>query len=283
MHHIQTTILKAKIIKQALDLFSRLSIGQLHEVDHFASIGRTKIAKINSDGKFDFVMANADQCMQLRTWVDSMRYALGYLHGQSLGISHPHGHVDGKRAYEVFCVMSQALAFYDNPNPRFRGVSYDGLVLRYTSDPAPIVTILSSLDDGGAGRDDDNSEIVTMTINDEQLHVIERAMDTYHEITQGRVSHIAELVSEGFVRAVHDVNQSSYHSTSQSSHHASDAQVKAIEIYTRECESILGYPLITNLGHLDALSSIDEQSALINEIRGKLTEQHESSNHEPMH
>lgn len=243
MHHIQTTILKAKIIKQSLDLFFRLSIGQLHEVDHFVSTGQIKVTKTNSDGKIDFVMADADQCMQLRTQIDSMKHALGYLHGQSLGISHPYVHMDGKRAYEVFCVMSQALAFYDNPNPRFRGVSYDGLALRYTNDPAPIVTIPSSLDDSGAGRDDDNSEIVTMAINDEQLHVIERAMDTYHEITQGRVSHITELVSEGFVRAIHDVNQSSYHSTSQSSHHASDAQVEAVKIYAHECERILGYPL----------------------------------------
>ena len=47
-----------------------------------------------------------------------------------------------RRAYEVKKVIDKAVSEHKNPTPEFRTVHYDGLTVRYTSDPAPVAEIV---------------------------------------------------------------------------------------------------------------------------------------------
>lgn len=72
---------------------------------------------------------------------DEKRGALGYPANGSYSIGN--ARLDGRvqRAYEVKKVLQKALAEHRDPNPSFRGVDYDGLIIRYTQDPVPLAAV----------------------------------------------------------------------------------------------------------------------------------------------
>jgi hypothetical protein len=67
---------------------------------------------------------------------------MGYPSNAHHGLGHRHNPLDGTRAYEVKKVLDKALADHRDPNPPFSGVQHDGLVLRYTQDPAPEASVV---------------------------------------------------------------------------------------------------------------------------------------------
>jgi phosphoribosylamine-glycine ligase len=69
------------------------------------------------------------------------KFHLGYPSNGSMGIGHPHVHVTAKRAYEVEKVLDKVLSEHKDPSPKFRGVNYDGLIVRYTNDPEPTASV----------------------------------------------------------------------------------------------------------------------------------------------
>lgn len=86
-------------------------------------------------------MAEQNTCDDIRELMLEAKTVLGYPKNGSHGIGHPHVCESGRRAYELQKVLEKVLAIHRNPNPEFRGVSYDGLGPRYTKDPAPKVWI----------------------------------------------------------------------------------------------------------------------------------------------
>ena len=74
----------------------------------------------------------------------------GFASNASFGIGSHHDSGDAHRGYEIKKVVDRVLAMHREPNPTgFRGVNYDGLIVRYTKDPAP-VAVISGDNDGGA-------------------------------------------------------------------------------------------------------------------------------------
>lgn len=74
-------------------------------------------------------------------WVKNV---LGCPSNGSNGIGHLHIDASAHRAYEVSKVLDQALAYHNDPTPKFKGVNYHGLTVRYTKDVAPIAKIPSA-------------------------------------------------------------------------------------------------------------------------------------------
>lgn len=129
---------QAHAVSEALDVYMRLCLGQLNIVAEMVSDERIPLRNASC---IDREVASFEVCDQVRADIDRVKSALGFSIGASLGVGHPHVHVTGTRSYEVMKVLDKVLANHRNPNPEFRGVDYDGLTVRYTSDPMPEVAI----------------------------------------------------------------------------------------------------------------------------------------------
>lgn len=129
---------QADAIVEALDLYARLAIGQFEGVAYMVGKGEIPLyAKVNDPRQ----VADIDTCHIVSGLAMQMKAQLGYPHNTSHGIGHPHTSKTAHRAWEIKKILSKALAEHRNPNPEFRGVDLDGLVIRYTTDPAPVATI----------------------------------------------------------------------------------------------------------------------------------------------
>lgn len=139
---IQATLTtdQADAVCDSLDAYSRLCIGQLEEVAELVRHGVIPMARMNSEG--ERVMASVEVCNQIEDLMKQVKQLLGYPSNGSHGIGHRHNHLSGLRAYEVKKALSKVVAEQRDPIPKFRGVNYDGLGPRYTTDPAPVVAVV---------------------------------------------------------------------------------------------------------------------------------------------
>lgn len=127
------TIEQARAVRGALDTYMRLAIGQLDVVTELVRSGIIPVGG-KQGGR---VLASLEQIERVEALVNEIKAVLGYQRNGSNGIGNPHVDPSGHRAYEAMKVLAQAIAIEHNPNPGFRGVDYDGLIVRYTQDPAP--------------------------------------------------------------------------------------------------------------------------------------------------
>ncbi|WP_234265074.1 hypothetical protein [Hydrogenophaga sp. NFH-34] len=133
---IEVTPEQADAISAALDLYSRLAIGQVREISHAFRFERVPTYRVE----------NADRFCEIADRIESLTHemsrALGFLPGASLGIHNTRVHLAGRRAYEVQKVLDKALADHRDPNPNSPGVTHYGLQLRCTHDPEPVATVI---------------------------------------------------------------------------------------------------------------------------------------------
>lgn len=139
---LSLTMDQAKAVADALDLYSRIGIGQVGQI---AELARDDFLKFRPGANY----CKDEQSRRLNT-IDSLlnetARALGYAGTHhSMGISHREVPVSARRAYEIQKVLDRALAMERNPKLGCSTVDYDGLVVRYTQDPAPTVAVTGAL------------------------------------------------------------------------------------------------------------------------------------------
>lgn len=142
---------QARAVCEALDTYTRLAIGQIDVVAGLVRFGVIPQGQAGAhghgrghEGDNTRELADAQTCDQVEELLNSVKTTLGYSRNGSNGIGHPHVHISGLRAYEAFKVLSRAVAMQQDPEPKFRGVNYDGLLVRYTQDPAPTAASASA-------------------------------------------------------------------------------------------------------------------------------------------
>jgi len=132
---------QARAVVDACDFHSRILSGDVLEIVNLMRLNvvvpyrpadeeRAKFSDVSNE---DLDMANARLLMAKRI--------LGFNPNSSLGIGHPHLDESANRTWEVKKAVEQALAVHRDPSPDFKGVNYDGNIVRYTRDPAPVVTV----------------------------------------------------------------------------------------------------------------------------------------------
>lgn len=131
---IELTIEQATALVCALDAYSRLCIGQLDVVTRLVGDGTIPMQAPQSGERF---CAQAETIEEIGLYFDKAKEKLGYPRNGINGIGHRHVHVTGHRAWEIRKVVDRVISLHRDPNPEFRGVNYDGLIVRYTDDPAP--------------------------------------------------------------------------------------------------------------------------------------------------
>ena len=140
---IECTVEQAQAASTALEVFSRLSIGQIEHLAELVSFGEIPVGgRYTSDGKLlERLIASPSQAQCVRDMCDQIKAVMGYPKSGSNGIGHSHVSSTAHRTWEMRKVLDKALSEHRNPNPEFRGVNYDGLTVRYTTDPEPLVTV----------------------------------------------------------------------------------------------------------------------------------------------
>ncbi len=127
---------QARTVCDALDLYARIGIGQLQEVSSLVRQGFLVPTKTPKDAGwfydgFDSVM-------------NSAKSMLGLSGSSSYGIGHNSVNVDAKRAFELRKQIEKPMALAGDPDPGFRGVNYDGRIVRYTDDADITVEVTKS-------------------------------------------------------------------------------------------------------------------------------------------
>lgn len=125
---------QAGALSRMLDLAVRIHLCQFREIPMLENMGEIK----HRDGR----ELNHAEWDELEHCAKRMAEIFGFSAGASFGIGSTHVSDDAHRAYEVKKVLDKALAVWREPSPQgIRGVNYDGLIVRYTSDPAPVVEV----------------------------------------------------------------------------------------------------------------------------------------------
>lgn len=101
---VRFTFEQLKIINRALDLFSRVQMGQVGEVDNL----------LKYYGRFpdENTMINNDELNRQK----KKHFFPGIPGDGYLAISSPEVHVDAKHAYEMQKLFAWAMAWHENPN-----------------------------------------------------------------------------------------------------------------------------------------------------------------------
>lgn len=128
------TIEQAAAMSRQLDLANRIHLCQFREIEMIARMGGLK----HHTGR----PLTMDECDDLDDLLPKICNIFGFASNASFGIGSHHVSGDAHRGYEIKKVVDRVLAMHREPNPTgFRGVNYDGLIVRYTKDPAPVAVI----------------------------------------------------------------------------------------------------------------------------------------------
>jgi hypothetical protein len=111
---LEMNVEQAQVICSALDLYNRISLGQFEELESL--IRHRLISKFGS-----------------------------------YGIGNPNVHISNSRSYEMLKTIQKVLAEDRNPNPDFRTVDYDGVLVRYTQDQLPTCVIINETEENNDG------------------------------------------------------------------------------------------------------------------------------------
>lgn len=131
---VAMTLEQAQAALQALDLFSRIGLGQVSEIAHLVSTG---FVPVSGDGAAPRKPAAVEIVEAVELLMQQVKKTLGYTSGGSLGVGHPHVAVEAARAYELQKVIAMAVATRPGSTVPMFAVDRDGLGPRYTQDPAP--------------------------------------------------------------------------------------------------------------------------------------------------
>jgi len=150
---LKMNVEQAHAIVSLLDLATRINMCQFGEIEYLARTGEIKhrdgrqLSQIDLEGL-------ADDIRELTS-------TFGFTPASSFGIGSPHVSVTAHRGYEIKKVLEKALAVHREPNPKgLRGVNYDGLIVRYTNDPAPTATITGADKNGQNAQSQESSHAV---------------------------------------------------------------------------------------------------------------------------
>lgn len=134
---ITCTDKQAECITRALELYTRLGLGQFEEVTYLCRTGLIR----SRNG-----ICTDDEAYLVSVYCNQIKSLLGHPPNGSFGIGSPQLHPMTQRAFEIKKQIDKARAEHRNPDPSpgFRGVDYDGRIVRYTEDPDITVSVSDS-------------------------------------------------------------------------------------------------------------------------------------------
>lgn len=139
-YELAMTLQQAQYAKDALDCYVRMALGQLTYVVEVALFGHLRVYA--PAGQNPEVVQPDVAWGPLQSYLQLTKRALGFPPNGSYGIGNHNIHISANHCWDVNKVVARTLAMHRDPNPNFRSVDYDGIVVRYTSEPDPVATIV---------------------------------------------------------------------------------------------------------------------------------------------
>ena len=112
-------------------------MGQLEEI---ADLMRQGIIQQRIGDAFGPIAV--EKIEQTQSLLNDLKGLIGHQRNSSFGIANKGVSLEAKRAYEVKKVIDKAVADFTHPGTRHT-VHHDGLLVRYTQDPAPTASIIA--------------------------------------------------------------------------------------------------------------------------------------------
>jgi hypothetical protein len=137
-HVVRATLSLAQAddVADALDLSSRIMMGQLSEIASLARMGRLPVRDTRCpSGSRE---ATAEEADLIEEHMRAAAAVLGH-RGGSFGIGSPSVPVAARRQYEFKKVLEKAVS--DHRNPGGKGNRHDGLIVRYTPEEEPTARV----------------------------------------------------------------------------------------------------------------------------------------------
>lgn len=173
---------QAYAASEALDLLSRLGIGQ---IDQLAELVRMDDVQCLNEGKLEH--SSPVKCQITDGIVQHAERLFDYPYGASYGIGHQYVSEVAHHSWELKKVLDKALAMHRDPDPKFRGVNYDGVTVKYTKEPTPEAEV-----SGGS-----DSAVVKIRMTPKQLSALNQAIDLKVRIISGDFQAVTELAKSG--------------------------------------------------------------------------------------
>lgn len=205
-HAVTLRLRQAYEAVQALDMLTRLGLAQMDCIE--SAIRFDLILMRREDG--EFTEADFETCDRVKYILGKFQNAVGFATNASYGIFNERVPLAAKRAWEIKKILEKTLAEEADPNPSFRGVNYDGLSLRNTDDPMPVVTLKYTME-----RDVQTVDRVCLDLSEDQLSAFNKAMSVYNRIKAGEYEVLAELVAEGSIPKNKDIDFGCHHGTQE--------------------------------------------------------------------
>lgn len=117
---------QARVVIRALDLYSRLSIGQIGEC-----------GSVMMNLHFDRIHDKITQWDLQKAFDKTFKPIIGLNHDEHLGMGHQSQHEDGKIAYDIECVLRKVVASVEEHD---KISVWHRDPLHYSQQPLPIVT-----------------------------------------------------------------------------------------------------------------------------------------------
>lgn len=137
---VEMTLEQAEANCKALDLLTRICMGQINIIEELFRYEGVKARDSSSpSGGRNLTQ---EELKEVGSLCASMKGVLGFERGASFSIGSQAVNSDAHRAYEVLCVLREALAKDRTPNGS--SVWHYGLTVRYTKDPAPVASIVGT-------------------------------------------------------------------------------------------------------------------------------------------
>lgn len=136
---IRVTLGQAREISNALDLKSRLGTGQFDMIGEALRMG--SIPAFVREGS---ARPSIETMERVDALLEQIKQELGYPRNGGYSIGSGNVPDSAKRGWEIKKVVDKALAYHAEPNPSFKGVNYDGVIVRYTNEPLPTAEIVET-------------------------------------------------------------------------------------------------------------------------------------------
>jgi hypothetical protein len=131
---LRLTTDQAAAMVRLLDLATRVHLCQFREIEYLVRMGELT----HQSGR----KLTSGECADLDDALARVSAIFGFPANANFGIGSQHVSQDAHRGYEIKKVVEKALAEWRDPNPiGIRGVDRDGLIVRYTNDPAPVAVV----------------------------------------------------------------------------------------------------------------------------------------------
>lgn len=228
---------QAGMASRALDLFSRIGIGQL---DPVAELSRMSFAVKLQDGELQ--ETSIADCIAVEGLMAAASRLLGYPSGASYGITSRMVPLPARRSWEIKKVVDRALAIERNPEPKtsFPRVGYDGLSFRITDDPKPVAEVRT---------DEAGERVLDLTVNAEQFKALVQATERFEQILSGDYQAVAEMAKEGLLLPFVFPDEELYNRGDKASADdqrpaypsLSEQQVEVLESLMADAQRVLGF------------------------------------------